>query len=112
MDFQLNVFKKMYCAVPMTPLYMDGRRVLPDDSQRIVNHSPDGFAWGYGGSGPAQLALAILMCVFPVSIARKYYQKFKFDIVAKQDKDGEFILLWPDFEKWVAENIAECQESK
>lgn len=27
----------------------------------LFNHSPTGFEWGYGGSGPAQLALA-LMC--------------------------------------------------
>ena len=26
----------------------------------IVNHSPTGFAWGYSGSGAAQLAVAIL----------------------------------------------------
>src|SRR5262249_40617485 len=26
----------------------------------IRNHSPTGFEWGYGGSGPAQLALAII----------------------------------------------------
>jgi len=26
----------------------------------LFNHSPGGFEWGYGGSGPAQLALAIL----------------------------------------------------
>jgi hypothetical protein len=26
----------------------------------LDNHSPDGFEWGYAGSGPAQLALAIL----------------------------------------------------
>ena len=26
----------------------------------LMNHSPTGFEWGYGGSGPAQLALAIL----------------------------------------------------
>ena len=25
----------------------------------LWNHSPDGFNWGYGGSGPAQLALAL-----------------------------------------------------
>ncbi len=27
----------------------------------ILNHSPSGFEWGYSGSGPAQLALAILV---------------------------------------------------
>ena len=26
----------------------------------LWNHSPTGFQWGYGGSGPAQLALALL----------------------------------------------------
>lgn len=26
----------------------------------LRNHSPDGFEWGYSGSGPAQLALAIV----------------------------------------------------
>jgi hypothetical protein len=26
----------------------------------LRNHSPTGFAWGYGGSGPSQLSLAIL----------------------------------------------------
>lgn len=33
----------------------------PSPSQKIWNHSPDGFNWGYGGSGPAQLALALLL---------------------------------------------------
>jgi hypothetical protein len=27
----------------------------------LCNHSPTGFSWGYGGSGPAQLALALAM---------------------------------------------------
>lgn len=28
-----------------------------------VRHSPDGFEWGYGGSGPAQLAFALCLDV-------------------------------------------------
>lgn len=28
---------------------------------RLVRHSPDGFAWGYGGSGPSDLALNMLI---------------------------------------------------
>ena len=27
----------------------------------LENFSPDGFSWGYSGSGPAQLAIAMLM---------------------------------------------------
>ena len=40
---------------------VDGLPLSPKDSQKIVNHSPDGFEWGYGGSGPAQLSLAIVL---------------------------------------------------
>ena len=31
-----------------------------EKSLQVVDHSPDGFQWGYTGSGPAQLAAAIL----------------------------------------------------
>ncbi len=37
---------------------VDGRRLNP--RLDLWNHSPTGFEWGYHGSGPAQLALAIL----------------------------------------------------
>ena len=37
---------------------VDGRRLNP--RLDLWNHSPTGFEWGYCGSGPAQLALAIL----------------------------------------------------
>ncbi len=39
----------------------DGKELSPQRSLNVVNHSPDGFSWGYGGSGPHQLALAILL---------------------------------------------------
>jgi uncharacterized protein DUF6166 len=35
-------------------------RPLPTHAD-LYNHSPDGFSWGYAGSGPTQLALAMLM---------------------------------------------------
>ncbi len=46
-----------------------GQRVQLEEGTRITtlnprtdlfNHSPDGFQWGYYGSGSAQLALALL----------------------------------------------------
>lgn len=43
----------------------DGQTLSPDKSQKVWNHSPDGFNWGYGGSGPAQLALALLLVSIP-----------------------------------------------
>src|SRR5262249_10364987 len=41
-------------------------------------HSPTGFAWGYGGSGPAQLALALLVdATGDAETALQHYQTFK-----------------------------------
>ena len=57
--------------------------LLPDASQKLLNHSPDGFQWGYGGSGPAQLALALLLdATSNPKTAQDYYQEFKFDKVS------------------------------
>lgn len=41
----------------------------------LVNHSPAGLNWGYGGSGPAQLALAILADHFQHRPEDKYLAK-------------------------------------
>lgn len=60
-----------------------GNQLLPERSQKLINHSPDGFSWGYTGSGPAQLALAILLQFMPADIAQNCYQVFKWNVVAK-----------------------------
>ena len=55
----------------------------PLPSQAVQNHSPDGFEWGYPGSGPAQLALGILMDhTGDVPFAQRYYHLFKEAYVA------------------------------
>ncbi len=46
-------------------------------------HSPDGFQWGYGGSGPADLARSILTDCLDEEDADKFYQKFKWDVVSR-----------------------------
>lgn len=64
-------------------LYIDGVEIFPDESQKIRNHSPDGFAWGYAGSGPAQSALAICLHIFRNKhVAESLYQSFKVTHVA------------------------------
>ena len=62
-------------------VWIDGKLLSPVKSQKVYNHSPDGFNWSYGGSGPAQLALAILIEFFP-NDALQYYQDLKRDFVA------------------------------
>jgi len=54
----------------------------------IRNHSPDGFEWGYGGSGPAQLSLALLCdCFESVILGEALYQRFKWVWTAHQNGD-------------------------
>ena len=55
----------------------------------LYNHSPDGFEWGYGGSGPAQLALAILANhLGDDGQALALYQSFKWEVVTKLPHRG------------------------
>lgn len=53
-----------------------------------VRHSPTGFEWGYGGSGPADLARAIVADVFGLATADRVYQDFKRRTVARFDRDA------------------------
>lgn len=72
-------------------VHINGKLLRPDRSQKIHNHSPDGFNWGYSGSGPAQLALAILLDQLnDETAAQKYYQQFKFRIVSSWPMDQDF----------------------
>lgn len=53
----------------------------------LRNHSPTGFEWGYGGSGPAQLALAILADhLDSTDLALRLYQAFKREVIAGLDR--------------------------
>lgn len=60
----------------------NARRDL-DPRHDLCNHSPDGFEFGYGGSGPAQLALAICADVLEDDKqALEIYQDFKWAVIA------------------------------
>ena len=51
-------------------------------------HSPDGFEWGYHGSGPAQAALALCADALGDELALLVYQDVKRRVVARQAGDG------------------------
>ena len=68
----------------------DGMTFDPKPSQTVWNHSPDGFNWGYGGSGAAQLALAMLLdATDDKDLAARFHQRFKADVVAHFDNQWE-----------------------
>ena len=93
-----------------------------DEYFEVYNHSPDGFNWSYNGSGPAQLALAILVDLFGNhEEALAVYQQFKEQVIA-QLPAGDFRLeenqiwkvisqirkgeprVWPDVLDWAVED--------
>lgn len=71
-------------------VWLDGKFLDPAKSQKILNHSPDGFNWGYGGSGPAQLALAILLELEGEDKAIIDYQDFKWNFIATLSQGEDF----------------------
>jgi hypothetical protein len=55
----------------------------------LRNHSPTSFEWGYGGSGPAQLALALAADVLADDErAQDVYQRLKFKVVGGLPHEG------------------------
>jgi Family of unknown function (DUF6166) len=55
----------------------------------LRRHSPTGFEWGYAGSGPAQLALALAADVLgDDERAQDLYQRFKFKIIGGLPPEG------------------------
>jgi hypothetical protein len=75
-------------------VFKPGKSPYPmQERQDIVNHFPTGIAWGYGGSGPAQCALAILVDYLgDEERSRSLYQDFKFKVVARFPRDSEWTL--------------------
>lgn len=66
----------------------------------LVYHSPTGFEWGYGGSGPADLALNILAIFVPPYWAWKYHQRFKERYIASMPKGGGTIKA-AEIKRWL-----------
>lgn len=76
----------------------------------VRNHSPTGFAWGYSGSGPAQLALAIMCDLLPTERekAQMAYQAFKRDVVAGLSQERDWELSDLEVLNWLRTWESEC----
>ena len=100
--------------------------------KRRAHHSPTGYEWGYGGSGPADLALNILAAVLPrrdpddrdrVRLDDRswvservwnLHQHFKWELIARLPREG-FTLSRQDVHAWInashaGERAALCQQ--
>ena len=89
-------------------VWLNGQTLFPGPSQKIYNHSPDGFNWGYGGSGPAQLALAILLEFYDEKYAIQNHQDFKWWLISRlPQSDFEITIDMTDWENRKEEAIYE-----
>jgi len=83
--------------------YGEDTKLSLEPSQKLHDHSSE-FQWGYGGSGPAQLALALLLdATSEPQTALDFYQQFKWDKVAtwgeKWSISKSEILIWLEKQK-------------
>lgn len=112
---------KIYKGIPESPDYphVGGVRVIVDGVDTgpldprtdLRNHSPTGFAWGYHGSGPAQLALAILADAFEDDeLAQRVYQEFKSDMIAPIGP-GEWEIALETVKEWARPRVVAAVEN-
>lgn len=82
---------------------LDGKRFDHKYSCQWRNHSPDGFSWGYTGSGPAQLALAILLQeTADPQLSLYLYQTYKNSVISQLP--DEFVITSDDVREWIAKH--------
>ena len=56
-------------------------------TRQIYKHSPTGYNFGYGGSGPSDFALNVCLLLVHPDDAYRLYQDFKWQFVAKDAGD-------------------------
>lgn len=75
----------------------------------LRSHSPAGFSWGYGGSGPAQTALALLCdATGNIEESQRYYQLFKEAVIARIPQGED----WEMTDSEVLEYLSEIKKAK
>ena len=97
-------------------IWRDADGTLKANMRHLAHHSPAGFECGYGGSGPADLALSILAAFVPVEkgergerlfagqrcsrFAWAHHQAFKWEFIACLPREGGVIRA-ADIRAWI-----------
>lgn len=79
---------------------------MADIPQRWVVHSPTGFEWGYGGSGPADLALNILGLFVAPAEAYRLHQDYKWMAIAPLNRHGPHTITAASVRAWLESHWA------
>ena len=97
--------------------------VMTNVPRLVIHHSPDGFEYGYDGSGPADLALNILewrmrernydgptMKVWKgecFRLAFRLHQDFKRHFIATIPRNGDAYMHVDVIDNWIADRVTE-----
>lgn len=123
MDTKIDDFSDVHDSTPIEQgviLRRENDQVITNVPHLVVHHSPDGFEFGYGGSGPADLALNIVeevldrmgydgermkcfdgMCF---KLAFGLHQEFKRKFIAPADRNGE-VIPYASIESWITARL-------
>jgi hypothetical protein len=89
-------------------VHESGQPARPLDLRHDLRHHSSEFNWGYGGSGPAQLALALAADVLgDDEAAQDVYQRLKFRVVGRLPEDG-----WSLTENQLRNAIGQIQQER
>lgn len=104
----------------------EGSRVASNVPHLVTHHSPTGFEFGYGGSGPADLALNAVEAILKATghrgprircfdgncfaLAFKLHHAFKWEFVAPADREAGAVIPWETAVAWV-ETLAAATDS-
>jgi hypothetical protein len=121
-------FHDIYLNIPITEgiiLKREGGKVYTNVPHAVVRHSPDGYEWGYGGSGPADLALNIVEAVLNLigfkgrrltlskgscwDMTQALHQDFKRGFLAAVPKQGGVVHL-KMVVSWIIKNVKKNKE--
>lgn len=102
-DGRRYVGRRTEQGVVVNVVAADGTETPLDPRFDLRKHSPDGFEMGYTGSGPAQLALAIVAdALGDAGRTQRLYQDFKAKVIARI-KDDSFDITQDSVRQAVAE---------
>jgi hypothetical protein len=94
-----QVESRVYVAEP------DGSERLLEPSDTAAQKSPDGFAWGYGGSGPTALAMSILADIVGEDVGMVLtpgiVHDFKREFIEPLDQDSGFVVAESTIREWL-----------
>lgn len=80
-------------------------KIATNIPHKWVLHSPVGFNWGYGGSGPADLALNILLHYgLSHEDAHRYHQKFKWHFITPMPDEGG-VIPGQVVKEWIEDRV-------